>query len=183
MGYRSVSRASPTVYLAGPISGQSYGGAVDWREQAIVRLGAAGIMAFSPMRAKEYLSKEQQLSGDPEAYVGRGFSCPKGIVTRDRFDCTTVDCVLFNLLPAEDTGIVSIGSMIEVGWADGAHIPIVMAMSKDNPHYHAMVTEIAGYLVPTFHEALSMVEAILLPNPGVDLSDLHLVPGSQKVGR
>ena len=34
------------VYLAGPIAGQSYGGAVSWREYAVEKLADAGIVAI-----------------------------------------------------------------------------------------------------------------------------------------
>src|SRR5690606_15538265 len=95
------NRTHPSVYLAGPITGQSYEGAVDWREYAKAQLEAAGIIAFSPMRQKEYLSREQAINGAPEAYGDQVLSRPKGIVTRDRNDTRTMDLVLMNLLPAE----------------------------------------------------------------------------------
>lgn len=168
------------VYLAGPITGQSYEGATDWREYAYRDLKKAGITAFSPMRAKEYLKKEQTLSGAPDAYTGLGLSNPKGIVTRDRFDCMNADMILMNLLPAEESGVVSVGTMIELGWADAARVPVVLIMTEKNPMYHAMVTEMAGYIVRDLDSALTLVKAFLLPESDkVDLSPLHLVPRKQ----
>lgn len=44
------------VYLAGPISGQSYDGATSWREEAKEELSSwSDIIGYSPMRGKTYL--------------------------------------------------------------------------------------------------------------------------------
>lgn len=165
-----------SVYLAGPISGCTYEGATDWREYAKWKLETHGITAYSPMRGKEYLRTEKVLQGHPDAYVGLGLSNPKGIVTRDRRDCQACDIVIMNLLPAEETGIVSIGSMIEVGWADSIRVPIIVVMTEKNPHYHAMLTEIAGYVVKTLDDAIIVAAALLNPSPAVDLAGLHSTP-------
>lgn len=219
------NRSSPSVYGAGPISGQSYEGATDWRKYAEQEFTKDGIVFFSPMRAKEYLAKEQVLRGDPDAYTDLGLSNPKGIVTRDRFDCTTADLILMNLLPAEDQmeadrerarillneartfaqhdmvgpivvhpqelldlidrlagrGNSSLGTMIEMGWADGARVPIVVVMTQKNPHYHAMVTEIGGYVVETLDSGIAMAKAILLP--GQRASDAYQQTGFAHVER
>jgi nucleoside 2-deoxyribosyltransferase len=166
----------PSVYLAGPISGCTYGAAVDWREAVTTDLARYGIACFSPMRAKEYLADQKVLTGHPDAYTGMGLSNPKGICTRDRFDCQRCDLVLLNLLPAEETEIVSIGSMIEVGWCDSARNPLIVVMNESNVHYHAMVTELAGYIVRDVESAVLVARAVLKPSPSADLRDLHLTP-------
>lgn len=149
------------MYLAGPITGLSYKGAVDWREYARNELDKFGINAFSPMRGKIYLEKFKDLSGAADAYSARPLSTEKGITTRDRFDATRVDVVLANLLGANR---VSIGTMIEFGWADAHRRPIVAVMEPGNIHDHAMVREMAGFIVPNLDEALLVTRAILLPN-------------------
>jgi hypothetical protein len=91
--------------LAGPITGCSYEGATDWREYAGKRL-APEISGLSPMRGKEYLLHLQSISGTGEEYAHFGvLSLPRGIMTRDRFDCTRCDVLLVNLLPCDpETG-------------------------------------------------------------------------------
>lgn len=164
-----MSRVHPTVYLAGPITGCTYSAAVDWREYARAQLQPAGITCFSPMRGKQYLEKERVLCGEPEAYMETELSSAHGIVARDRFDCTTSDLVLANLLPAEETGITSIGTMIEFGWADGARVPIIAVMTKQsNPHWHAIVTELAGWVVEYLDDGLAIAKAILLADPAAN---------------
>jgi nucleoside 2-deoxyribosyltransferase len=168
-----------SVYLAGPISGLTYDGCVSWREYAQKVLLEYGIDGRSPMRAKEFIKEHFGNSRLPEAggssFQGNALSTNKGITTRDRYDCTTSDVVLFNFLGAEKP---SVGSCVEVGWADGARRPIVVAMEdpqyahnllnpderilvKANPHHHGIVLECAGFVVPTLEEALDIVISIL----------------------
>lgn len=197
------TRANPVVYLAGPISGMLYGEAVDWRDRATDEFARDGIVAYSPMRAKEYLDNQQRLVGDPDAYKDMGLSNSKGIVTRDRFDTMTASLVLMNLLPAEDQakadreqaatlmyliqrgdrgtsneaesklmglihrlsgrGNTSIGTVLEAGWADAFRVPLVVVMTKENAHNHAMLNEVAGYIVTTLDAGIAMAKAFLLP--------------------
>jgi hypothetical protein len=154
------------VYLAGPITGQTYDGANDWREAAIARLAKVGIKGLSPLRGKYYL---EGLTDIPDS-LDVPLSTPKGITTRDRWDCLRCDVLLVNFIGAKR---VSIGSCMEIAWADTRHTPIVLAMespqevatgtalSRGNVHEHAMIRECAGFILPTLEEALSYVEAIL----------------------
>jgi hypothetical protein len=76
----------------------------------------------------------------------------------------TCDLTLMNLLPAEPTGKISIGSMIEMGWADAFRVPLVVIMSPEtNPHWHGMVRGISPYIVGTLKEGIALTKAILLP--------------------
>jgi nucleoside 2-deoxyribosyltransferase len=149
-----------TVYLAGPITGLSYGECTDWREKAVARLAEEGIKGLSPMRAKEYLSHLTTISGHGREYSHLGvFATPRGVMTRDRFDCTRCDVLLVNLLGAK---IVSIGTVMEIAWADAKRIPIVVAIEKEgNPHEHMMVNEAIGFRLDDLGEALETTIAIL----------------------
>lgn len=148
-----------TAYLAGPITGLSYAGATDWRFYAVEKLAQHGIRGLSPMRGKHYLSHLKSISGTGEEYKDLGvLSTQKSVVTRDRMDTTTSDVVLMNLLGAER---VSIGTMIEAGWADGARVPIVLVIEPENVHHHMMLREIAGFVVGSLDEALATIISIL----------------------
>lgn len=149
-------RGMSTVYLAGPITGLSYGECTDWREYAIKELDAAGIRGVSPLRAKSYLSNEGKIADSYEQIV---LSSSRGITTRDRWDATRCDVLLASLLGADR---VSIGTVMEVAWADLSRIPIVLVMEKEkNLHDHAMLREVAGFRVETLEEGLNVVKAIL----------------------
>lgn len=156
----AVLPGSPKVYLAGQISGLNYAGATEWRDDVIRQLAEAGIKGLSPMRAKNYLAGIDDLDKNCVEYGAINvLSSPRGIMTRDRFDCTRCDVLLVNLLGADR---VSIGTMMELAWADLVRTPIVCVMESGNIHEHAMVSEAIGYRVHTLQEAVDIVKAILL---------------------
>lgn len=74
----------------------------------------------------------------------------KSIVTRDRNDVANADYMVLNLLEAE---AASIGSMIELGWADAHRIPVITIMNDTNVHNHAFVRELSGWVVSSVEEA------------------------------
>lgn len=146
-----------TVYLAGPITGLDYAGAIDWREDAKKKL--TGVEALNPMRGKEYLSKVKEFTSDGDTYKPFSvMSSNRGITTRDRFDATHCDILLVNFLGAKK---VSIGTVMEIAWADANRTPIVVAMEETgNPHEHGMVTECIGFRVASLDEAYHIVRMI-----------------------
>ncbi len=147
------------VYLAGPITRLDYKGAVEWRDYAIQKLFP--IRGMSPMRGKEYLSNVKEFTCDGDKYRALSvLSSDRGIMTRDRNDATTCDVLLVNFLGATR---VSIGTVMEIAWADGRRIPIVCAMEKTgNVHDHGMVKEAIGFRVETLDEAIQITRSILL---------------------
>lgn len=148
-----------TVYLAGPITGLTYEGCTDWRFKAIEELAKFGIKGLSPMRGKAFLANLKLISGTGEEYKDMGvLATQKSVCARDRMDCTTSDLILMNLLGAK---AVSIGTMVELGWADGARRPVVLVIEEGNPHHHMFVRELAGFIVPTLEEALAVIGTIL----------------------
>lgn len=107
------------------------------------------------MRNKEYLKRKRKIRG---SYEDMPMSSQKGLTTRDRHDCTTSDLIIVNLSGAE---IVSVGTMIEIGWADANRIPIILVMDNKNPHDHPMVKECAGYIVDNMDEAIEIALSVL----------------------
>jgi len=149
-----------TVYLAGPITGLSFEGATDWRDFAIKELAKGGIKGLSPMRGKDFLKGIQEFSAQCHTEGAlNALASPRGIMTRDRFDATRCDVLLVNLLGAKS---VSIGTVMEIAWADAVRTPIVCAIEPTgNVHEHAMIDQALGYRVPTLDEAINIVRAIL----------------------
>lgn len=145
-----------TVYLAGPISGLSFDGANDWRLDFINKLASHGIRGLSPLRSKDYLKKEDNLRDEYNEHV---LSCSRGIYTRDRYDSLNCDILFVNLLGATK---VSIGTMMEIAWADSKKTPIVLAIEKEgNIHDHAMIREATGFRVDSLMSGLNVIRAIL----------------------
>lgn len=149
-----------TVYLAGPITGLDYAGATDWRVETVRILADSGIKGLSPMRGKEYLSSVKEFTMDGDKYKPLNvMSSNRGIMTRDRWDATRCDVLLVNLLDAKR---VSIGTCMEIAWADLARIPVVCAMEPEgNPHDHGMILEAIGFRTASLNEALHIIKAML----------------------
>ncbi len=147
-------------YLAGAITGESYGNATDWREYVRARL-SDGIVGLSPLRAKAYLENETAIgdSYDAQNGVSTPLSTSRGIMTRDFFDCQTCDIVIANLL---GTKIVSIGTVMEIAWAYALKKPLIIVMEEEgNLHEHSMIREATGFRVSTIDEAILIANAIL----------------------
>ncbi len=144
-----------SVYLAGPVRGLVYKNAYGWREYAREVLAKSNIIGVSPMRAKEHLA-ESGILAEPNENV---ISCQKGLTTRDRHDVMSCDIMLANFLGAEK---VSIGTVVEYGWADAFRKPIITVIEKEgNLHEHAIIREVTGFRVETLDEGLLVARAIL----------------------
>lgn len=150
-----------SVYLAGPITGLNFAGCTSWRNDVKAELEACGIRAFSPLRGKEYLAHLESLSGHGKEYAHLGvMSTPRGVMTRDRFDATRCGVLFVNLLGAT---AVSVGTVMEIAWADSRRTPIVCAMEDSgNPHEHMMINEAIGFRVATLEEAVHITKTMLL---------------------
>src|SRR5271154_64315 len=144
------------IYLAGQISGLTYSDAEDWRNQFSQMLDPR-IEAFSPLRGKDYLTMRGPLEGSYDEFP---LSTDQGITTRDRYDCMGADLVVFNLLGATR---VSLGTMIELGWADAARRPAILVMEKTgNLHEHPMVRQTTQFRVDNLKDAAAIANIILL---------------------
>lgn len=145
-----------TVYLAGPISGQSYNEATDWRDLAKDFLEAADIEVRTPMRDKLHLSASEEL---PRQDASRVLCRAPSIVARDFNDLRAADLVLANLL---DTRRISIGTLVELGYAAALGKPVVVVLSLTDPAYtHPFVLETAAAVVETLEEGLLTAASFL----------------------
>jgi hypothetical protein len=152
--------SKPKVYLSGPITGCTYEQATGWREEATRRLWP-DIRTFSPMRGLEDKVGHSYL----DFYQDHPTQNQQSATARDRFDVRQSDLILVNLLGALDR--VSIGTIMEVAWADAFDKFIIVAMEGDdrNPHYHAMVRAVSSIVVTDLDEAIDLTRQVLLPDP------------------
>lgn len=148
-----------TVYLSGPITGLTFNNCTDWRDYARKALKRHSIQGISPMRGKEYLANAGIITDGQPAVLANAMSQDQAIVTRDRWDTSRCDFMLCNLLGAKS---VSIGTMVEIGWADAYRVPVVLVMEPaGNIHEHAFVRQLSGYRVETLDEGLELIAAAL----------------------
>jgi nucleoside 2-deoxyribosyltransferase len=138
------------VYLAGPITGSTYEETISWRNHATAKLLIHNIEGLSPMRGKAFLDNNRT-----DCDITKFLSGMKAITTRDKWDCERCDAVLVNLLGAKK---VSIGTVLEIGWASSAGKPIVLVMEKEgNIHEHGIIRELCGFQVETLEDGLKTV--------------------------
>ena len=150
------------VYLAGPIAAVDLSEAIGWRDDATDLLNARGINAYSPLRGKlNLLPSTGAIGNDPANYTTSPLTRAKGITTRDRYDVTSADMMIANLLSMTER---SIGTAIEFGWADMARVPVILIIEPEGSIAdHPMIQEIAGFQVETVEAACALAAQILLP--------------------
>jgi nucleoside 2-deoxyribosyltransferase len=156
------------IYLAGPISDTTFEGAVSWRKMAQKIFKKHGIEGISPMRGKDYfkaLLPEDATFNDvydqsTHAYenLGKPMSTAKAIFRRDRWDVHRCDAVLAHLA---GFGKVSIGTVMELAWADAWNKLVIVTLGDGDIHNHGMLIQTAGIIVPTLDEALHIAIATL----------------------
>ena len=143
------------VYQAGPIKGCSYKGATDGREYAAAELRKRGIEALSPMRGKEFLKRKRKIG---DSYPDHPMSTDGAIVSRDRSDLRRCDVVLMDLRGADK---ISLGTAVELGWADAWRKPVVMVIDKGNVHDHPFTRHLRAAVTDDLDEGIEMVCSIL----------------------
>jgi hypothetical protein len=136
-----------SLFLAGPLTGISYGDALDWRKYVESTLPAE-VIAFSALRGKGHVANERVLR---DSYPEHLLSTPQGTITRDRYDVSRCDALFVNFLNADR---VSIGTIMEMAWADAWRIPIILTMEKGNVHDHAFVRQVAAFITADLDEAV-----------------------------
>jgi len=143
------------IYLAGPITGCTYGQCTDWRKDFADSMPEC-IESFSPMRFKKHLDTGSPIADNYPEHV---LCSQRGIMARDFFDCTRAHLIVVNLLGA---GRVSIGTVMEIAWAYAFKIPTVVIIEKEaNLHEHSMLREAMSFRVENVEAAKEVVKAIL----------------------
>lgn len=142
-----------TIYLAGPIANTDRLDAFNWRAHTQQKLRDEGVRVLSPLRAKGELASAD-IGTDCRAYQEKGiFFTTKGIMTRDYNDVQMADALIVNLWGAKS---ISIGTVMELGWAYMLRKPAVVLMEPEgNPHdNHPMMHEAISFRVETLEEAV-----------------------------
>ncbi len=145
-----------TIYLAGPISGNSYDDVSGYFTDMTSILVDLGYAVLHPMLGKEVLRTEIKLKasgyGNPE-------STNHAILERDKWMVSQSDIVLCNLMMGKD--MVSIGSVMELAWACMMNKLTIVVMQKDNIHQHAFVIEAADIIYEDIYDAIRHLKKLL----------------------
>jgi nucleoside 2-deoxyribosyltransferase len=148
------------IYLAGPITDQSYAGATGWRKELSQQfeLYFPGHFQFlSPMRDKIELSNEVCMN---KGYSDVSILCtPQSIVTRDLSDVRRSDLIILGYPEADMP--VSFGTGAELGIAYENRKPVVAYF---NPGHalcsHPFVTGMGVPIVHTTYDLTVLVSSI-----------------------
>lgn len=149
LSHRIFAMRKKAIFLAGPLTGVPYKEALEWRKHVESRLPDE-VVAFSALRGKIYLEDEHSLK---DSYPEHLLSTAQGTITRDRYDVSRCDALFVNLLGADK---VSIGTIMEMAWADARRIPIILAMENGNVHDHAFVRQVAGFITDNLDTAIGI---------------------------
>lgn len=146
------------VYLSGPIGGLVYEDAVEWREYA-AQCMPPHVRAITPMRGKEALQGTGPIGEHPDI---TGLDS-RSITTRDRWDAQRADAMLIHFPPATWTRF-STGSTVEIGWADAARVPIILACERGAVFSqwfdHPIIKGCIGWHVETLDEAIDILNVL-----------------------
>lgn len=137
------------IYTAGPISGQSYDQVMTRYRKQVVSLEDMGYDVVCPMTGKDYLRTEIEFKS--HGYDKHPVSTNKAIKKRDRWMVGSVDIVLVDF--TECNNIVSIGSCMELAWADELRKHSIVIMEEGNIHQHCFILECADIVFSTMEEA------------------------------
>ena len=143
------------IYLAGPISGQSYDQVVSKIHSIRKHLEKFGYTVFHPMTGKGNLRTEIKFKS--VGYDGIPASSNHAIYERDQWMVRQCDVILADL---SNSTRVSIGTMFELAWAAilGKHSLVVL--DADNIHDHAFVLEAADIVFPSLKQAIDYLEIL-----------------------
>jgi len=147
----------PKVYLAGPVTGESFDGATTWRDR-VSELIEPEMVGYSPLRTFDHLLQETKLE---DTYDHNILSTQRGIFARCTQDVDLSNALFVNLLGANR---VSIGTVMELSWAWDRRIPTILVMENEgNVHEHAMIREACPWRADNIEDGVDLLRRIMLP--------------------
>lgn len=141
-----------TVYLGGPITGQTWDEAAAWRAQAGHQLMRAGWKFLDPMRGEQ-----EQFGFANDQALPSTFAGDREAALRDLFDIDRCEVMLVNL---EGASRISVGTMCELGYAYGKNKYTITVLPDDNPHEHLFVHSLSSAVVPSLDAALDLLRGL-----------------------
>ena len=145
------------VYLGGPIAGHTSESAKWWREDLQNHFKSTNIRMISPLRCEPEI-------GEGEVYDAEGiaakdcicFGSDKAIHAKNMLDVKSCDLMIACMF-AEQIKSISLGTMLEIGWASALGKPIILITDDDRLKKHPVVKESVNWIVPTLEDAQLIV--------------------------
>jgi nucleoside 2-deoxyribosyltransferase len=124
-----------------------------WREFATQVLRNEGIDVRSPVRHVKTAAPED---------LAAVLRSPRSILHRDRFDCTNASALLVGF-PEETQGERSLGTAMEIAWADQLGIPVIAwfeTAGVQREETHPMITECFSIVTTGPGGLLTAIQAV-----------------------
>jgi len=132
------------IYTAGPMAGLSFD---QVKENYLIKkkiLTNMGFEILCPMDGKMFLSGSKQFHGN--GFNDYPVTTNKAIKSRDRWMVGQSDIIFADFTISSPK--VSIGTCMEIAWADELKKHIVIVMQDDNIHNHCFISECANVIFP-----------------------------------
>ncbi len=143
------------IYTAGPMSGQTFNTIIEKYKLQTKILKLFGYEVLCPLTGKNLPEKG--------SFAGKGLDSPEStchaIKKRDRWMVGQADIILADFTVTN--GKVSIGTCMELAWADELGKHVIVVMKEDNPHYHSFVLECADIVFPEIGDAYKYLESLI----------------------
>jgi nucleoside 2-deoxyribosyltransferase len=151
-----------SIYLAGPITGQTGEEVVSRYEEKISILTDFGYVVYQPMLGKMSLRTEAEFkSGGYEHPIANDHA----IFERDHWMVSISDVILVDL--SNSGARTSIGTMMEMAWASHLGKHVVLVMPKENVHDHAFVRQAATIRFGDIEDAYDYLKELSFSRVGL----------------
>jgi len=145
-----------SIYLAGPILGTTKAEANEWREKFRSRLHTIDIEGVSPLRC-EPLIGERYMVGSLDPRFGQG----KVIHAKNKLDVRRCDMTMVYLPKfAKDDYGISIGSIIEIAWADAFGKPVMIVSDDTTLKKHPVLEGCWDWWLDNFDDAYDTIAGL-----------------------
>lgn len=145
------------IYTAGPIAGLSYDQVMERYISQTKILKALGYHVICPMTGKSFLQDIKEFKG--HGYNDFPLSTDHAIKTRDRWMVGQADIVLADFTLGVTR--VSIGTCMELAWADELKKHIIVVMQPINIHQHCFIKECANVIYVDIRQAYLYLETLI----------------------
>ena len=151
-----------SIYLAGPITGQTGEEVVSRYEEKMAILSDFGYVVYQPMLGKMNLRTEVEFkSGGYDHPIANDHA----IFNRDHWMVSISDIILVDL--SNSGARVSIGTMMEMAWASHMGKHIVLVMDGTDIHDHAFVRQAATIRFYDLDAAYDYLKELSLARVGI----------------
>lgn len=148
------------IYTAGPITGLSYAEVMARYNKQSTMFKEFGYSVYCPMTGKEHLRNERNLKAD---FSNESKTHPtatnNAIKGRDKWMVEQVDIVFVDF--TDSNGTASIGSCMEMAWADEFNKHVVAVIPEGDIHNHAFVLQCADIVFKNREDAYSYLESLI----------------------